>query len=445
MKDMTQGNPFRQILAFMIPVFIGNLFQNLYNIVDLVIVGQFLGADALAAVGSTSSIVFLVIGWAMGLTTGFGITLAQAFGAKQEAYLKHCMATATYVCLAFAVGMTLVLLLCNDFILQTMNTPANIYSDTKGYITIIYAGLITTYLYNMLAATARALGDSKTPLYFLMLSSVLNIGLDLLFVAVLPFGVAGAGYATILAQTVAAVSCLVYVYKKYPCIRFNKEQAQWNPRTAVHMLQMGIPMALQFSITAIGTMIVQSSLNLLGSDYIAAYAGDAKIQSIIMQFPIAMGAALASYVGQNLGAGRIDRIEKGVNSAILMLAVYSIFATSFSYFIAPHAIVLFADDPTGRLVEIATQQFHTTCWYYFPLSLIFVYRNALQGLGNGFVPLLGGIGELIARALAIFFLFESLQFLGIVLADPLAWFSALVPLVPYYYWYMRRAKKQYAA
>lgn len=343
-----------------------------------------------------------------------------------------------YLCIALAVIMTIGLLFSNSWMLHLMNTPEKIFADTKLYIAIIYAGLPVTILYNMLSSIARALGDSKTPLYFLILSSILNIVLDLLFVAVLPFGVAGAAYATVLSQGVSAILCMFYVWKKYEIIRFGKEERQISFKSIGKLLAMGTPMALQFSITAIGAMIVQSSLNLLGSMYIASYSATGKIQGIVVQAYTALGAALATYVGQNYGAGKIDRIKKGINKSILIVALYSIVVMAAAYFILPSMVKIFVDDPTGELQNIASQVFHINLWFYFPLGLIFLYRNTLQGLGNGLVPMLGGVFELLARGLIIVFLFEPLQFVGICISDPGAWISALIPLIPYYYWYMRK-------
>ncbi len=444
MKDMTTGHPLKQILAFMIPVLLGNWFQNFYNIADIMIVGRFLGVDALAAVGSTGSIVFLVVGWIVGLTSGFGILLAQAFGARDEKRLKHYTAMSCFLCFVFAVLMTIGLLIANEEILRLLNTPQDIFEDTSLYISIIYVGLPATILYNLVASIARALGDSKTPLYFLALSSVINIGLDFLFVGVLPFGVAGAAYATVISQMVSGVLCLIYVYKKYPSVRFSNAERKLRKTTIISLLAMGIPMALQFSITAIGTMITQSALNQLGAVYIATYAGSMKIQGIIIQVYAALGAAMANYVGQNFGAGKLERIKKGLKSAVAFVGIYSILASLFGYFICPNLIVLFAEDPTGELVELSKQIFHIAIWFYFPLGLIFVYRNALQGLGNGVVPMLGGVAELIARAIVIFFLFEPLQFLGICLTDPFGCILALIPLIPFYYRYMSRLSKKFA-
>lgn len=437
-KDMTEGKPVQLILAFMIPVLCGNLFQNFYNIVDSMIVGRFLGVDALASVGSTTSLNFLVVGWIIGMTSGFGILLSQAYGARDEKKLRHYTAMSMYLCIALAVIMTVGLLAANKTILHLMNTPDKIFNDTSLYIAIIYAGLPVTILYNMLSSIARALGDSKTPLYFLILSSVLNVGLDILFVAVLPFGVAGAAYATVFSQGVAAVLCLFYVWKKYEVIHFGKEERRISGRSIRVLLTMGIPMALQFSITAIGTMIVQSALNLLGSMYIASYAATMKIQNITMQVYVALGASIATYAGQNYGAGKIDRIKKGVHSSLCITVIYGACVMLLAYFVLPSTVQIFAEDPTGELQAIAKQIFHISLWFYIPLGMIFTYRNALQGLGNGLVPMLGGVFELAARGLIILLLFKPLQFVGICLSDPGAWVSALIPLIPYYHWYIKR-------
>lgn len=441
-KDMTKGTPWKLIFSFMVPVCCGNIFQNFYNIVDSMIVGRFLGVEALAAVGSTGSINFLVIGWIVGMTSGFGIQLSQAFGANDEKRLKHYLAMSVYLCIGLALFMTAGLLIANTSILQWMNTPEEIFSNTAKYIGIIYAGLPVTILYNMLATVARSLGDSKTPLYFLVLSSVFNIILDFLFVAVLPFGVAGAAYATVLAQAVSAVLCLVYVWKKFPIIHFTKKDAGVKGRSIYNLLAMGIPMGLQFSITAIGTMIVQASLNTLGATYIAAYSATMKIQNIVTQVYPALGTAIATYSGQNYGAGEMARIKKGVNACLIIEAIYSIFVMALSWSVFPMTVRIFAQDPTGELQMIASQMFRISMWFFFPLGTIFIYRNVLQGLGNGFVPMLGGVFELIARALVIYVFFDSMQFVAICISDPAAWISALIPLIPYYYWFINKKIKQ---
>lgn len=437
-KDMTKGTPWKLIFAFMVPVCCGNIFQNFYNIVDSMIVGRFLGVEALAAVGSTGSINFLVIGWIVGMTSGFGIQLSQAFGANDEKRLRHYLAMSAYLCIGLAFFMTAGLIIFNRSILQWMNTPEEIFYNTAKYIGIIYAGLPVTILYNMLATIARALGDSKTPLYFLVISSVLNIILDVLFIAVLPFGVAGAAYATVLSQMVSAFLCLVYVWKKFPIIHFTRKDARIKGRSLYNLLSMGVPMGLQFSITAIGTMIVQASLNTLGAIYIAAYSATMKIQNIVTQVYPALGTAIATYTGQNYGAGEMKRIKKGVNACLIIEVIYSILVMALSWSVFPGAVRIFAEDPTGELQMIACQMFRISMWFFIPLGSIFIYRNVLQGVGNGLVPMLGGVFELIARALVIHVCFDSMQFIAICISDPAAWISALIPLIPYYYWFMNR-------
>lgn len=438
MKNMTEGKPHRLILTFMIPVLFGGLFQNFYNIVDSMIVGRYIGVEALASVGSTTHLIFFVNGWIMGMTSGFAIMISQRYGAKDEKGLKHYVAMSVWLCVIMSVVLTIALLIFNEKLLRLVNTPADIFGMTKGYVTIMFAGIPVTIVYNMLSAIARALGDSKTPLYFLVISSVLNVGLDLLFVAVLHIGVEGAALATVLAQCVAAVLCLFYVWKKYEIIHFQKEHSHWNGQSVWKLMQMGVPMGLQFSITAIGGLIVQSSLNMLGATYIAAYSAANKIQNLVLQAFPSLGSAVATYVGQNYGAGKIDRIKRGVKTSVILCGSYSLIVMIAAYFFLAPAVQIFVDDPTGQIQEISRQMFRICLWFYFPLGLIFIYRNALQGLGNGIVPMLGGVFELLARAVAIAVLFEPLQFVGICITDPAAWVSALIPLVPYYYWFTHR-------
>ena len=440
-KDMTKGTPWKLIFSFMVPVCCGNIFQNFYNIVDSMIVGRFLGVEALAAVGSTGSINFLVIGWIVGMTSGFGIQLSQAFGANDQKRLRHYLAMSVYLCIGLAFLMTVGLLLANRTILHWMNTPEEIFDNTAKYIGIIYAGLPITILYNMLATVARALGDSKTPLYFLVLSSILNIVLDFCFVAILPFGVAGAAYATVLSQMVSAVLCLGYVWKKFPIIHFTRKDAGIRGSSIYNLLSMGIPMGLQFSITAIGTMIVQASLNTLGATYIAAYSATMKIQNIVTQVYPALGTAIATYTGQNYGAGKMERIKKGVNACLMIEAIYSVLIMALSWSVFPMTVRMFVQDPTGEIQMIARQMFRISMWFFFPLGSIFIYRNVLQGVGNGLVPMLGGVFELIARAVITYVFFDSMQFIAICISDPGAWISALIPLIPYYYWFLNKKQK----
>ena len=437
-NDMTKGSPLRLIVLFTLPVLIGNLFQNFYNLVDSVIVGQFLGVNALAAVGATGTIAFLIFGWINGITGGFGIMLAQSFGAGDEKQLRHYTAMSVYLCTAMAVLMAGGLLLANGWILKAMNTPDSIFEDTKSYIGIVYAGIPITIAYNMLASISRSMGDSRTPLIFLVISSVLNIVLDLVFVAVLPLGVEGAAYATVLAQAVSAVACFFYVRKKYEILHLKKGDMKFSWNSAGRLMMMGLPMGLQFSITAIGTMMVQAAVNLLGATYIAAYSACGKITNIVTQLFPSLGITLANYVGQNMGAGKVDRIRKGVRQAQIITIAGGVVCGLAMFFWGGAATKFFADDPTGEIRQIGDVLFHTTAWCYPFLGSIFIYRNALQGMGDGLVPMLGGVFELVTRAAMVTLLAGPLGFFGICLCDPGAWLSALIPLVPVYIWRMRK-------
>lgn len=439
--DMTKGSPFKLILLFAIPVCIGNLFQHLYNLADSVIVGQLLGLNALAAVGTTGTLMFLVLGWIHGMTSGFSILIAQSYGAGDQKRLRHYIVMSGYLCLGMAVLMTGVLLLANEWILRLMNVPPDIFADTKAYVRAIYIGLTATFAYNMLAGIARAIGDSKTPLYFLILSSVLNVILDVLLVAVIPLGVAGAGYATVISQIVSAVLCFIYLKKKYDVFQLAQRECRFSGKSMLDMLKMGVPMALQFSITGAGTMVVQSSINLLGPAYIAAVSAVNKVQNIVIQLFPALGVTMATYVGQNAGAGQIGRIREGVRKALVLELLYSVVAAAVVYFFGAYFVGLFAADPTGSITRISREMFHILAWFYPPLGAIFIFRNALQGLGDSLIPMLGGIFELVARVIAVMLLAAPFGFIGICFTDPAAWVAALLPLIPVYIMRMRKEAK----
>lgn len=444
-NDMTKGSPLRLIVFFTIPVLLGNIFQNVYNLMDSIIVGRFLGVNALAAVGATGTLTFLVFGWITGMTGGFGILLAQSFGAGDEKRLRHYTVMSIYLCVAMAVLMTAGLLLANRGILKLMNTPDTILDDTAGYIGIIYAGLPVTIAYNMLSSVSRSLGDSRTPLIFLIISSVLNIILDIVLITVIPLGVRGAAYATVIAQVVSAVACFFYVKKKYEILKIRKGEWGFSWASAGRLLMMGLPMGLQFSITAIGTMMVQAAVNLLGATYIAAFSAGGKICNIVTLLFPSLGVTLATYVGQNMGAGKIKRIRQGVRITQVITIIAGIVCGLAVFIWGGTASRLFVADPTGEIKAICDEYFHATAWCYPFLGSIFIYRNTLQGMGDGLVPMLGGVFELAARGIMVTVLAAPLGFLGISLCDPGAWISALIPLVPVYIMRMKKITKTYSS
>jgi putative MATE family efflux protein len=440
-NDMTVGNPRSLILKFAIPLVIGNVFQQFYNIVDSAVVGRFIGVDALAAVGATGSLVFFIMGVVMGMTSGFAVLIAQSFGAKDERRVRHFTVMSGYLSLIITLILTVVTLLGIDTVLHIMSTPDNIFEASSTYIKIIYAGIGITMLYNMLSAILRALGDSKSSLIFLAIASVVNIVLDLFFVIVCKMGVSGVAYATVLAQGLSVILCFIYIIKKYPILRITKEDLGFSGRSAIHLLKIGIPMALQFSITAIGTMIIQAALNVLGSVYIAAYTAASKAQQIVVQPFLSLGATMATYVGQNTGAGKIERIMHGVREGIKITLIYSVVAAAFLIFFGHLPVEMFVSANETDVINAAQQYFNIAVGFFPALGLIFIYRNTLQGLGDGFFPMVGGLFELIARGMVAFTLARTLGYAGVCFADPAAWISALIPIVPVYYIRMNRLKK----
>ena len=441
-KDMTKGSPAKLIVAFAIPIFLGNLFQQFYNIVDTMIVGRFVGVNALAAVGSTSSIMFCIQGIASGMTTGFGVVASQNFGAKDYKTLRHSVMMSNYLTIMISVVLTALLLMINKPLLNFMNTPAEIFDGAATYLSIIFAGFCATMVYNLLAAILRAVGDSKTPLYFLILSSALNILLDLVFVVNFHMGVAGVAWATVIAQAVSAVLCAGYMIKKYPQVmRASREEAVFSFRSAGKLMGMGIPMALQFSITSFGTMIVQSTLNLLGETSIAAYAAAQKLQGIICLPYVALGSAMATYCGQNAGAGNYERIKDGFKKCMMVLVVTVLITFFIARVFGGLATTLFVDAAETEVILLSEKYFHIASWFYMPLASIFIFRNALQGIGYGVDAMLGGVFELAARWLLITMIGTKFGYIGICFGDPAAWVAALIPIVPLYFYRMKQAQK----
>lgn len=437
MNDMTTGSPFKQILWFTIPVFLGNLFQCFYSLADSAIVGRYLGVDALAAVGATATIVYLVTFLAIGLTGGFGMRIAQSFGAKDMPKLRHYLAMSGYLCTGIVLVLTAGTLLFNHAILQVLNTQAEIYDQVYIYIAIIYAGLPATMLYNMLASIARALGDSKTPLFFLVVSSVINIVLDVILVGFTPMGVAGAASATVIAQLISGIACAIYLYYRYPTIRCTAADAKWSWKSCGELLAVGVPMALQYSVIGIGGMIFQSFLNQMDAVYIATWSTSKKVQGMIQQTYLSLGAALANYVGQNYGARNSKRVRQGVSVTIKIALVLSVFLILFGYFVAPSIVGLFVENPTEQMLEIARQSFYLTIWFYPIHVMVSIFSSALQGMGKGFATMLSGIAELIGRSLMMILLFPTMQYVIACLQDPFAWACALIVLAPFYFYFIR--------
>ena len=322
--DMTKGRPLPVILKFTIPLIIGNVFQQLYNMVDTIIVGRYVGADALAAVGSTGTIMFLLTGFSQGITAGFSILISQRYGAKDENGVKRAVANGIFLSIFFTLLLTFSCLFLMKLLLTVMNTPKNIFDDAYSYIMIITAGIVANIFYNLLSAYLRAVGNSKVPLFFLVFSACLNVILDLFFIIRLHMGVSGAAWATNLAQAISAVLCAIYIWCKIPDLKPQRNQWKLSRIDTKNQLAAGIPMALQFAITSSGTMIMQSAINLFGSTAVAAFTATGKLQSLLMQGMIAMGQTMATYSGQNFGYGDIKRIKAGVKTALWIALIYAV-------------------------------------------------------------------------------------------------------------------------
>lgn len=427
-KDMTTGNPVKLILFFSIPLLIGNVFQQFYSMVDTIIVGRYVEVQALAAVGVTGSLSFLILGFTFGLTGGFSVIIAQRFGANDEDGLRKSVATSTILSIISTIIITLASMLSAKPVLSLMNTPDDIINDATIYIIIIYAGTCATVFYNMIAGILRSLGDSKTPLYFLILSSILNIILDLFFILNFNMGVRGAAYATVIAQGISGILCLIYALKKYPILRLKKEDWIWDKNFALKHLNVGIPMALQFSITATGVMVLKTALNAFGSTVIAAYTAASKVEQIVTQPGISFGTTMATYCGQNLGAGKYDRIKEGVKKGSIITIMVSIIAAVVLFVFGKSLSTLFISSDQIEALNYSKQYLNTVAAFLPILGMLFIYRNSLQGIGDAFIPMMAGVAELVARVIVAFTLPAFIGYIGICLASPFAWIGATIPM-----------------
>ena len=428
--DMTKGRPLPVLLRFTIPLLLGNLFQQFYNLVDTMIVGKTLGVSALAGVGATSSINFMIIGFCMGICNGFAIPVAQQFGAGKYSELRKYVFNG-YICSAvFAVVMTALSVVFCAPILRLLNTPDDIFMHAYNYIVIIFAGIPTVFLYNIVSGIIRSLGDSKTPVYFLVLSSVINIVLDFILIIYAKMGVAGAGIATVISQLVSGVGCTIYMYKKFDILKANRQENVVRKRYVVNLCYIGVPMGLQYSITAIGSTILQSAVNGLGSSYVAAMTAGSKMFNFTCCPFDALGSTMATYGGQNVGAGKIDRLGKGIRAAMIIGAVYSVVALVVLFFTTDYIALLFVDAAEVEIIRLTRRFILASALFYIPLTGVNVYRFCIQGMGYSVFAILAGVFEMLARTLVAIFLIPVIGFNGACLANPAAWIAADIFLIP---------------
>lgn len=393
--DMTVGSPVHHILIFALPLLFGNLFQQLYNMVDSIIVGNYVGADAFAAVGSCGSISFLFFSLSSGLSVGIGVIVSQFFGAKEEDKVNATIANSIYVLGVAAILVSLVGIIFAPAILQLLRTPAEILGDAVIYMRTTCAGTIAIVAYNGVASILRALGDSKTPLYFLIISSLINVGLDLLFVLVFHMGVVGVAVATIIAQAVSAITCVIYAYKKVPYFRLTKEQMKPRRQLIYRTIRLGVPIALQNSMIAISCMALQGGVNSYGKTVMAAYTVTNRVEQIIQQPFGSLSVALTTYAGQNYGSRNIERVKKGFRQATIMAFVFSVVMLPLFFFFSEQIVHIFVKEP--EVIRIGAKALQFTSVFYFALGMIYVPRAVLNGCGDAMFAMLNGVTEVSCR------------------------------------------------
>ena len=431
-KDMTKGSPMRLILGFSIPLLFGLLFQQFYSMVDTIIVGHYLGVDALAAVGATGSVNFLIIGFCMGVCNGFAIPVAQEFGAGNERNLRKYVANSVWLSVLFAIVITIIVVLFCRPILQLMKTPDNIIDGSYSYIVIIFMGIPVVFLYNMTAAIIRSLGDSKTPVIFLTMAALLNIVLDLVCIIVFKWGVAGAAIATVVSQAVAGICCLLFMREKFQILKISKEEWQVDRDFMGKLCNMGLPMGLQYSITAIGSVVLQSAVNSIGSAAVATVTAGGKLSMFLMCPFDAMGSTMATYAGQNVGAGKLERLGKGLKSCTILGAIYSVIALGIVLSVGEYLLLLFLDSKETTILANAQWFITINVCFYFALTLVNIVRFFIQGMGFSKLAVFAGMFEMLARGLAGFVLVPIFGFSAVPFANPLAWIFADLFLIPAY-------------
>lgn len=432
-RDLTQGNTLKRILSFCLPLMTGQIFQQLYNMVDSVIVGRFAGTAELSAVGSTGALSFMVIGFVLGLCTGFSIPISHAFGEKVFSKLRAFYINSIYLTVFLSAVLTLITVILTGRILKAMNTPDDIYNLAYDYISIVFYGLTATFFYNLFACVMRSLGDSRTPLILLIISSALNIILDLLFVISFKMAVRGVAIATVMAQSFSAVLAFIIIRKKFDILRLEKGEARPDIRKCGHLLFNGLPMALQVSVTATGSIMLQSAVNRLGSTVIAAVTVASKIQLMLVLPSESIGITMATFCGQNVGACRIDRIKDGMVKAVMVGLVYSLFAMSIAGFFGNELAALFVSKSQTQVINYVVRFLNTCIWFYPILSVLFTLRNAIQGMGYSFPAMFAGVFELAARGIMGFIFIPVYGYSAVCIAHPMAWSAAVVFLVPTFF------------
>lgn len=441
-SDMTVGSPLRQITKFALPLILGYILQQIYLVIDAAIVGRWIGVGALAAVGASSSIMFLVMGFCNGACAGFAIPVAQSFGAKDYSKMRLYVANAVRISAVMATVVTLLSLMFCRRILQMVNTPADIFHDAYIFLMLQFAAIPLTFGFNLFSGQIRALGNSRQPFYFLITSAVVNVLLDVVLILGCGLGVAGAGIATWLSQALSVILCLWYIRKHMQLLIPKGDERRFdNKRTSI-LLNNGVPMGLQFSITGIGIIMLQSANNALGTTCVAAFTASMRIKYLFTCVFENIGVAMATYCGQNLGARRMDRVTKGVKDAITLMLIYFVFTFALIYPFADWMMRLFVDSGEAEVVGRAAQFMRIANYFYPALGLLTILRYSIQGLGFSNLSMLSGVMEMIARCGVSLWLVPALAWTGVCLGDPVAWIMADLFLIPAFLWVQQRLRKQ---
>lgn len=440
-KEMTSGASFPLILNFTLPLLLGNLLQQTYSLMDAAIVGKYLGINALASVGASTSVVFLILGFCTGCCSGFSIPVAQKFGARDYVTMRRFISVSLKISGVMSVALAIITSLLCAFILRTMQTPENIFDGAYTYLLITFIGIPSIFFYNLLSGIIRALGDSKTPFWFLLLSSVLNIILDLFCIIVLGWGVAGAAIATVFSQGVSSVLCYIYMNRKYEILKTTPSERRFRSDIARQLLGIGVPMGLQFSITAIGSIMLQSANNALGTACVAAFTAAMRIKMFFMCALDSLGIAMATYSGQNYGAGKPIRIWQGIKSSYVMMLVYVAAINIIIWCFAEKFALLFIDPSETEVIKDTALFLHINLSFFPLLGSLIILRYTIQGAGYTKLAMFSGVSEMIARIMVSLVVVPLFGYLGVCYGDPTAWLFANLFLTPAFIYVYRRLKQ----
>lgn len=441
-NDMTVGSPMRAIFRFAVPLILGYILQQMYLIIDTVIVGRWIGVNALAAIGASTSIMFLIMGFCNGSCAGFAIPVAQAFGAKDFRKMRTYVSNSYRIAITFAVVITLLSCLSCKKILHLVNTPLEVFDDAYIFLMLQFAAIPFTIGYNLLAGQIRALGNSKQPFYFLITASVVNILLDVLLILILGLGVEGAGIATLLSQAFSVCLCIRFIKKKMQILIPQGEERDFDNKKISILLNNGVPMGLQFSITGIGIIMLQSANNALGITCVAAFIAAMRIKYLFTCVFENIGVAMATYCGQNLGAKKMERISQGVRAAIKMMLIFFVFSFIVITPFADDMMTLFVDKGEAEVVTYAAEFMRIACYFYPCLGLLTIFRYSIQGLGYSNLSMMSGVMEMIARCGVSLWLVPAFAWTGVCYGDPVAWVMADMFLLPAFWWLFKHLKKR---